>query len=378
MLVAVLLFAMNNCKNNNVPDAPSTEKEEEKKERQEEDKQEEEGEEEEEDPAPREDNFTLGVTKPNNTKTGIPAGTVLTPHYGDITITTAGQVVENLDIHGFVFVQAANVTIHRCRVRGSLPGPTGKQNWGLIDCNPASSGPNTLIENCLLVPDYPAVGINGILGHNYTVRRTETYNVVDGFGIYNTNGTPPTNPANVTIEGCYVHDLVYISPDPNHSDNRTHNDCIQIQGNSNISIVGNTLYANVSSMAGNGYPGAIPAPPANNPWYPSVTGQAIGVTPNVSQISSLTINKNWLDYGAQSITIVPNGKGVGSSVVVTGNHFGRNQPNLNKGGNSARRAIIVHPSVSVANFPTTTGTDTNCGNIYEDNNTPVTIWRMNP
>lgn len=315
--------------------------------------------------------FTLGETKPTAANTGPSAAVgALTPITGDLTITTAGTVVQNSDVAGFIKVRAANVTIRDCIVRGSGPGTT---NTGLIDCNHAAAA-GVLVENCLLVPNEPSYWLNAIIGHDYTIRRCEAYNVVDFCGVY--NSTNPAAAVNVVIEGNYFHDLAYISPDPNHSDNRTHNDGVQIQGNTNTSIVGNVILGNTSTTAGNGYPGATLAAPAANPYYPSVTGQAIGITPNVSQVGQVTIDRNWLDYGAQSITIIPGSKGVdGSTITITNNRFGRNQPSLTKSGVSTRRPILIDPTVPVAGMPATTGTAPALGNIFEDTGTAVTIYR---
>ena len=56
--------------------------------------------------------------KPSAATTGVKPGSTLTRHDGDITITTDGTVLANLDIHGFVTVRAKNVTISNCIVRG--------------------------------------------------------------------------------------------------------------------------------------------------------------------------------------------------------------------------------------------------------------------
>lgn len=313
--------------------------------------------------------FVLGVTKPSAVNTG-PVGT-LAPYSGDFTVTAAGTVIQNLDIAGFVKVRAANVTVRNCVVRGSGPGTT---NTGLIDCNHVAAS-NVLVENCLLVPDQPSYWLNAIIGHDYTIRRCQAYNVVDFCGAY--NSATPTARADVVIEGNYFHDLAYFSPDPNHTDNRTHNDGVQIQGNFGHRIVGNTILANVSTKAGNGYPGASPAPTAADPYYPSVTGQAIGITPNVSQVGDVLIDSNWLDYGAQTITIIPGSQGVdAASVTIAKNRFGRNQPSISKGGVSAKRAILIDPAVgTITNVSNATAAAPTLANTYEDNGAAVTIYR---
>jgi hypothetical protein len=58
---------------------------------------------------------------PDGTNTGVPAGTVLTPHPGDLTIVKPGTVVDSLDVTGSISVQADDVAIKRTRVRTGAP-----------------------------------------------------------------------------------------------------------------------------------------------------------------------------------------------------------------------------------------------------------------
>lgn len=313
--------------------------------------------------------FVIGTTKPNALNVGLPPLRPLTTVIGDVTITSsAGTLLEGLDIFGRVKVQAANVTIRNCRVRGAN---NVSGNTALIDCNHPNAS-NVLIENCDLRPDFPSIWLNAVIGHNYTIRYCHIWDVVDGLGVYNSYA--PTAHADVTIEANFIHDLAYFSPDPNHNDNRTHNDGIQIQGNGWITIRGNTVWANVGS-AGQSNQAGVPAP---NPYYPSVTGQAIGITPNVSVVTNTLIELNWIDYGAQSITIASGNVGdTNTTALVRLNKFGRNQPNLNKGGTTARRAILMTSDLTnPQGLPSVTGLDTNNGNVYEDNGQPVTVYRL--
>ena len=49
--------------------------------------------------------------QPGPTNTGVPAGTQLTVHYGDMNITTPGTVISGLDIHGSVNIAGSNATV---------------------------------------------------------------------------------------------------------------------------------------------------------------------------------------------------------------------------------------------------------------------------
>lgn len=271
---------------------------------------------------------------PNSANTGVPAGLALTPVWGNITVTRAGTVLSGLDIHGFVKVRAANVTIKNSRIHGNGPGTT---NTGLVDTN-SPSARNVLIENCDLSHDTASVWVDGVVGHDYTVVRSDVSNVVDGFGVMN-----PSNrnaDLNVVIEDNYVHDLDYMGNDPNHSDHHTHNDGIQIQGTGStygkvqVRIAGNNLQA----LAG-------PASSLRSPYYPAVTGQAIAVTPNVSPVHDVVITGNWLNGGAQSITMIPGSKGVGGGMVMLNNHFGTIQ--------GTHRPVLIQSPISVYHLDNT-------------------------
>ncbi|GAA0932538.1 hypothetical protein GCM10009558_045700 [Virgisporangium aurantiacum] len=68
---------------------------------------------------------------PSETTTGVPAGTALGTHTGDLRVDKAGQVVSDLLVTGTVTVTAPNVTIRRTRIVASgqftvrqLPGAT--------------------------------------------------------------------------------------------------------------------------------------------------------------------------------------------------------------------------------------------------------------
>src|ERR1700712_329396 len=60
-------------------------------------------------------------TKPGATNTGVPVGTRLTVVNGDLNVTKNGTVIDSMDIHGFVKINANNVTIKRSIVRGGAP-----------------------------------------------------------------------------------------------------------------------------------------------------------------------------------------------------------------------------------------------------------------
>ncbi len=263
-------------------------------------------------------------SRPGAGNTGVPAGRSLTVRNGDLTITTPGTVIDGLDIRGFVVIKAANVTIRNSVVRGSGPG---SYNTGLITCYAGCS--NALIEDVTLVPSYPSVWLNGVFGHDFTARRVNTYNVVDGFNVHNVdNGGGAVN---VVIENSWCHDLSWFASDPNHSNGPTHNDCIQLQGGSNVRITGNSLQAFMSTSAG-------------NQNYPSRSqGSGLMVTPNVAPVTGVTVSRNWIDGGEASMFVQ---RGKYSSMrfgAVSENRFGRNQFDF---GNGSKYVVRVKQGVT--------------------------------
>jgi hypothetical protein len=268
---------------------------------------------------------------------------------GDITITTPGTVIDSMDVYGFIKVRAANVTIRNSYIHGGV----ATSNTGLVDAM-YGAAINTTVLNDTLVPDYPSVWIDGVFGHDMTVKGSNMWNVVDGIGTFKP-GLSATGNDNVNIEGNYVHDLFYAAPDPNHGDNHTHNDGIQIQGGGNIRIVGNTLLC-LAGTASN----------MRSPYYPAATGQAIALTPNASAIHDLVIDGNWMDGGAQSIGGTT-ALGLNSGISITNNRFGHLQWPVNRFGSRTRWAIVL-PDAPI----------TMTGNVYDDTGYPALIYRGQP
>ena len=285
--------------------------------------------------------------KPTAANTGVRIGSTLTAYRGDIVVTTPGTVIENKDIYGFVRIRAANVTIRNCRVRGS--GPAG-YNTGLIDCNHHAVR-NALIEDCLLVPDFPSVWLDGVIGKEYTARRCNVYNTVDGFGVY--NSTDRSAPTNVTIESCYIHDLSYFAVDPNHGYGPTHNDCIQIQGGSNVRVRGNTIACFMSKTAGNQNYEAINI------------GQGVLIQPNLAPVVNSDISYNWIDGGKVGLYFVLGSQPTQLFGSCTGNRFGTSQYRF--GGTSAYE-IRVKRGVTFTNSLTANYWDST-GAVFKESST---------
>ncbi len=257
---------------------------------------------------------------PGPSNSGVPAGTKLTVHTGDLTITTAGSLIDGLDIRGYVVVKAPNVTIRRSIIRG---GPVGTVNRGMLAITQPGAG-NFLVEDVTIVPSNPSPYINGInVNQPGIIRRADISGTVDGMMIYGSG---------VRIEGSYLHDFAHYTKDPNWGGGPSHDDAIQVQSGTGIQIVGNSLS------------GAYNA--------------AVMVTQDVAATSNLAINSNWIDQGGCSINFGSDGA-YKSGMQVNGNRFGR-----------AQRVVgcaIVHNSSKSDLAPV--------GNVWDDTGQAITINR---
>lgn len=98
---------------------------------------------------------------PTAASTGVPAGTTLTTFTGDMSITTAGAIVTDRDIHGCVDVHAPNVTIRNSRITGpcvygiSTDNALGATTISHVEVN-CTDGHGTAING----PGFIAVAVN--------------------------------------------------------------------------------------------------------------------------------------------------------------------------------------------------------------------------
>lgn len=251
--------------------------------------------------------FVLGVTKPDATNTGVPAGMALTPWgdgTGDYYITTAGTVLEGRDIYGSVIVQAPYVKIKNCRIRGkNSTSPSGYSTApALVTGNANSDGLE--IERSTLVADAPTYWRCGVkAAKTHTLRRCNVHHVIDGVNARDAS-------CRLIAEGNWIHDLffIYNSPDQTGSTYKpgwTHNDCIQLSGGDwaptlgptgGHRIVGNALDGKIAGDAGD-YQVLIDDPDryADLQW-----GSPITVSPDNGKVTGVFIDSNWMTGGASA------------------------------------------------------------------------------
>jgi len=218
---------------------------------------------------------------PTASSTGVPAGTKLKVHNGDLTIRTAGTVVDGLDIRGFVRVEAANVTIKNSIVRG-------RQTTGnaIMIYAGAGKNQNLKVRNVEIAPSYPTPLTNGIYGFDFTLDRVNIHDVIDSVHVFGDN---------VTIANSYLHDNLHYTNDPNHRDG-SHDDSIQVQKGNNIVITNNHISGSYNA--------------------------ALMVTQDQGRVSNVRLSNNWIGDGGCTVNVAEKGKGAIQGLKVTDNIFG--------------------------------------------------------
>jgi hypothetical protein len=156
---------------------------------------------------------TAALTAPSRAGVGAtdvgPSGALqsVTPAGGTMHITTPGAVIENLNIHGSISIDAPNVTVRNVRVNsGDYVGVTVNSTGALLDHVEITGSED------------------GIRGDNYIGRNLDIHGVTgDGLKLGD----------NVTIENSYIHDFAPTAT--------SHNDGVQAMGGSNSVLRNNRI-----------------------------------------------------------------------------------------------------------------------------------------
>lgn len=257
--------------------------------------------------------FSFGVTKPSALNTGsqIPDNQLIAVT-GTFT-PASNSTHEGKWFKGKVNVNAENVTFRNCR----FDGGNATSNDACV--NATSSGvSNLVLEYCSIKPTIPSYYMNGVNGHDFTMRRCDVMDVVDCVGIYNThasrvtiNGTTNTYQANVVLEGNYFHHMAYFTPDPNQpGDNQTHNDTIQIQGGVGVVAWGNTLAGTIGTAGTHTFPPGGPTGTGDN--SPSLA--VVMLNTNVGNQGQHVFTQNWIEGGYLPINCGGGGAGANLGV----------------------------------------------------------------
>jgi hypothetical protein len=162
---------------------------------------------------------------PSASCTGVPAGTNLRLHSGDLSIDTANAVIDGQDIRGCVSVNAPGVVIRRSKIFCS-----GSAVRSFAD---EYSGTGVVLED-VEISCGNTNGATGVGDYNATVRRANIHSCENGFDI----------DGRFTVENSYIHDLIRDDPtaDP-------HSDGAQITVANGVAILHNTIQAGDGTSA---------------------------------------------------------------------------------------------------------------------------------
>lgn len=255
--------------------------------------------------------------KPGLTNTGVPTGTTLRTVTGDQVYRTAGQVVDGVDIHGYVTIAAPNVTIKNSIIRGGAAATSPK---AVVSTGQGASG--TTIEDSEIVPSNPGTWLDGVSASDATLLRVNIHGAVDGVKAFD----------NVTVQDSYIHDLSWYASQPNGA-GQTHNDAVQTyEGNRNVTLRHNTLN------------------PGKN------GNSAYQVTQDMGNVATnLRVEDNWLDGGGCTLNFSHKGGPTPmTGIYVTNNRFGR--------GSAFNCPILIS---------TQTLLSANSGNVWDDTDTAI-------
>lgn len=315
----------------------------------------------------RREAMTIGSYLPDATNTGLlndPARPLTVLSEGDYTVTTANTTIADLEIRGRLIISADNVTVDNCWVRGPATEPSGSDMGLIVVSSPTR---NALIRDCYLDPRASGARLEGIRWCGYTAKRVRMRGIVDGFSAFNSTGGS-NGPANATILGCWVEDTTKFYPDEGIHADGTHNDSVQVQGGSNITIRGNRMYSKLATNAGN--TGGVNVSSGGTPMSPTCTqGNAIiQLNGTLNPIVNLLVEDNWF-YGGQ---LGVNGLALSNASYASGITFQRNKFDRDQYNNPATGAgrIAIHSAVAIV-CPTS-GPN---ANVYMDDGSPVEVRR---
>jgi nitrous oxidase accessory protein NosD len=165
--------------------------------------------------------------------------------------------------------------------------------------------------------------------------------------------------------GNYVHDPGFRTDDADQSGNAahpywSHNDGVQIRGGINHMIDGNRCVMKFSTLTGMNST-ANPSPTAEQVW-PNCHG--IISDPAFNNVS-ITIQRNWFEYGACGIHLTQNTY-TGNSAYISSNRFTPNQ--------SQEFGVYTQMRID----PTTIWSLTELNNVYSDESDTPIAWRGQP
>src|SRR5258708_8303084 len=148
----------------------------------------------------------------------------LTAYNGNDTASTAGSVVQNLEIFGEVRVTAPNVTFMNCKIHGI------GDYYPLLAYDHATG---LKISHCTITGSAPVGSSGDIAG--IALEADATITRCDIGGPWIGDGIRPG--PNTVIEECFIHPLWNGRDAAGHSIDNTHNEGVQGEGNFAIQVI---------------------------------------------------------------------------------------------------------------------------------------------
>ncbi len=220
--------------------------------------------------------FVYGVDKAATlARAGLSDPGALVPHEGNLVADIPGHTYRDLDVSGWVDIQADGVTLENVRIR---VGPALRENWD----PPTQAGiwnygrPSTF-RNVEIAPTHPSVDTYGILGSNYEAYDVSVRDCVDALQV-NTNTGP------IRVYGGLLDRILWYADDPRQDDG-SHSDAIQIIGGSGHRIQGTVIRV-----------GAGPAARTQDGVHAGSFGVIISPgNPGIGPVTDVTVEQVWFE-----------------------------------------------------------------------------------
>lgn len=276
---------------------------------------------------------------------------------GRLTITTNGAVLDSLDIPAWIDNKAQDVQITRNLLHPTVAPPT---NVGVVTNR---SGKRCLVQGNTLRPDVSCVWFTAVIGSNFEMRENDASHCVDLVGTYSTLHDGREYDLATIVDWNWLHDNVYISPDPNHKNDsvpHTHSDGWQHQDGFNVRFTRNRVENFIDPV----FSPDILRDSAHknllggyNLHFPSLTGNAcIQITNLLGPVGDLFIDGNFFNGGGYSINVGPGTYARFGQI--SNNRFGR--------GLVYPQSAIGIPKLATADI---------FGNVWDDTGLPVSMSR---
>lgn len=178
-----------------------------------------------------------GQYEPSTDQSGIYLNSTLdpyTPPGGIWKITTPNTVVKNFEVFGTVKAEAVDVRFENVFCHGLSSGQLvngAHQPLGDNISSLTTSGSPVHYLDCTFMPGALTGGVDGIKGGHYLAERCVVAGV-DAFKSYSRN---------VTIKGCMVPRLFWVSNDAEQGAEGSHTDGVQVLGGNFTTIIGNSI-----------------------------------------------------------------------------------------------------------------------------------------